>query len=36
MYYYLIADGTIEADIYKTLEKREDYTLKLFEDDLEK
>jgi SNF2 family DNA or RNA helicase len=36
MYYYLVADGTIEVNIYKTLEKREDYTLKLFEDDLEK
>lgn len=36
MYYYLVAEGTIEVNIYKTLEKREDYTLKLFEDDLEK
>lgn len=29
-YTYLVALGTIEEDIYKTLEKREDYTLELF------
>lgn len=30
-YYYLITKNSIEEDIFKTLKKREDYTLKLFE-----
>lgn len=30
-YYFMRAIGTVEEDIYKTLDEREDYTMKLFE-----
>lgn len=31
-YYRIIAENTVEENIYKTLEKREDYTIALFEE----
>lgn len=34
-YTYLICPGTIEEDIYDTLEKREDYTMRLFQKTLD-
>ena len=33
-YYYLTCKGSVEEKIYKTLEKRRDYTDKLFEEDM--
>ena len=35
-YYQLIVDGSIEEHIYKTLEKRQNYTERLFENDTRK
>ena len=31
-YYYLTTEGSIETDIYRSVEKGEDYTLELFEE----